>query len=330
MLVSGGLLALLVSRVDLGELGDALGAADVRWLLLGWGSHLPGMLLSVSKWRLMLGTLGLRHIGFLGLWRLYYIGSFFSTFLPTDVGGDLFRSYEAGKGIGRIPEAMAATFVERLTGFMAIVAFNALGLTLAWSFARSLGVASLLVAVALCFTAGLVLLVNDRTAAILERILARNERTSGFAERVVTFHRSVVSYRGSGAVWRIMAFSFAIQAVGILANGSYAMSLGTAIPLERLILIVPAVMMVGVIPIAINGYGVREAVIVLLFVGAGMTEADAIALALMSRIGLLLNGLVGGVLYALSPARSTPDGTSGSADGPSSRTRADEDRPRSP
>jgi hypothetical protein len=64
------------------------------------------------------------------------------------------------------------------------------------------------------------------------------------------------------------------------------------------------ILLIGVIPVTINSIGLREGAFVYLFSQLGVPGAEALALALLARIGLLLPGIVGGILFGLGTRRA--------------------------
>ena len=302
-LVSGVLIALLISWVDFGEVTDALRSAHAGWMILGLAMALPGILVSVWKWRLLLARVDITHASFFSLWRLYHIGGFFSNFLPTEMGGDVVRSYEVGRKGGRIPEALAAAFMERLTGLGAVLVFGVLGTGFSWRLAREMGLAPVMLGLSAAFVIGVAAVTSSRGSSLTGRWLTSIPRLQGLGKKVSTFHRAMVRFREARTMVAAMILSLVNQFIGILANGFYALALGASIPLMDLTLVVSAIILIGVVPVTINGYGLREATIVLLFGALGMGEGEALALAVISRVGLLLPALVGGALYSLGPDR---------------------------
>ena len=76
-------------------------------------------MLSAWKWQILLIGHGI-HFPLIALIRWYFIGAFFNTFLPTNIGGDgyrLFKTYDNPKGKAR---AIGALLLERITGVLAL------------------------------------------------------------------------------------------------------------------------------------------------------------------------------------------------------------------
>ena len=72
--------------------------------------------------------------------------------------------------------------------------------------------------------------------------------------------------------------------------------------------VAPSVALITSLPITINGWGTAEAASVLLYTQLGVAEADALSLALLTRLNFLLMGGMGGLLYLCrswrAPARA--------------------------
>ena len=56
------------------------------------------------------------------LLNLYFAGLFINNFLPSTIGGDIFRGYQVGRDVDDGALAMASVFMERFTGMTALMA----------------------------------------------------------------------------------------------------------------------------------------------------------------------------------------------------------------
>jgi uncharacterized membrane protein YbhN (UPF0104 family) len=71
-----------------------------------------------GKWRILLAAQGLVHS--LGeLVRTYFVATFYGTFLPTGVGGDVIRIMQVGRGNERALAVTASVVMERVLGLIA-------------------------------------------------------------------------------------------------------------------------------------------------------------------------------------------------------------------
>ncbi len=103
--------------------GELVATLDV-WTLVGFslvatGVRLVGIAASITRWLLMLRGQGIelpaRHV--IGA---FFIGRFLGTFLPSTLGLDGYKLYDAARFSGRVVEVSTATAVEKLLGISGI------------------------------------------------------------------------------------------------------------------------------------------------------------------------------------------------------------------
>jgi uncharacterized protein (TIRG00374 family) len=113
--VSLGFFSILISFVQGNEL--ALMFSRINWFFLLLSLILSPIMIAISclKWKLILDVGG-KRVPFMTLFRIYLIGYFFSNMLPSTVGGDVVRSYYAGKITGDQAYSAIAIFIERFSG----------------------------------------------------------------------------------------------------------------------------------------------------------------------------------------------------------------------
>jgi arylsulfatase A-like enzyme/uncharacterized membrane protein YbhN (UPF0104 family) len=101
----------LIATLDVGTL--------VTFSLVATGVRLIGIAASITRWILMLRGQGIalppRHV--IGA---FFIGRFLGTFLPSTLGLDGYKLYDAARFSGRVVEVSTATAVEKLLGISGI------------------------------------------------------------------------------------------------------------------------------------------------------------------------------------------------------------------
>jgi uncharacterized membrane protein YbhN (UPF0104 family) len=90
----------------------------------------------------------------------------------------------------------------------------------------------------------------------------------------------------------------------ILIFGYYYLgqAVGIEVPLGRYLILIPIISALLMVP-SIGGLGIREGATVLLFTQMGTTESQALALAVAYDLTLVVNGLIGAVIYILQGMR---------------------------
>ena len=94
--------------------------------------------------------------------------------------------------------------------------------------------------------------------------------------------------------------TIAFQSAGIFATYLLGVAIGSPISLSYYFILLPIVWLVAMIPISINGLGLREGAFVVLFVSIGMSKEAAIAISVLFLAQAMLQGLIGGVLFLIN------------------------------
>jgi hypothetical protein len=236
--------------------------------------------------------------------RLFWIGLFFNNFLPGSVGGDVAKvTGVAVSGPGALASSLAATILDRVLGLaalvgLALIAALALGgdrpAGLPWPALFTLGLS---VAAAL---AGLLCRGPARWAiAVLDRLFPA-ELGARFGSAVRALHACRLS------PWFLLRIIFLAAMVQVLRVGTHlavAAALGIPLSWERgleLFVLVPVLGVAVMLPVTLNGLGLREFLATALFPAIGISEGDAFALQLATYLLQLVLSLAGGALFVHS------------------------------
>ncbi len=301
--VSVTLIYILFRRIDLNELKLVVLSSD--WILLAFstGLILARQVIAATRWRIILSVYRVR-ISILKLSYWYMVAAFLNMFLPTVMGGDAARIYALSKNIDDMPSSTASVIMERLLGFLAMLTIAMTASIANPHFLENKRVLFSLCAVASAFILSLLFLFNNRilqwglgfiAGHRLDRFGKGLERFSQ-ALRVLVYHRKILTLT-------FMA-SLLFQLVGILAVNLIGRSLGLEISSWYYLIVVPVIWLITMIPLSINGMGVREGAFVLMFGVVGISSAEALIMSLLTFAQLILIGLAGGVLYLVSPLRN--------------------------
>ena len=233
--LSVGLLAWILSTAGLGQLADVARHADLRLYGLALIVAFAGILVRSLRWRWLLDAAGAR-VPFRRVVYLYFIGSFFNTFLPTGFGGDVVRVLEIGPG-ATSDQAAGTALVDRLTGF--IILFVLALVTLPFSY-RLLpaNLTWIITAMALAVLAGSALLFEGRLLRRLTGWLPRSASLAGDAWIGKTY--SVITACGRRGVLGALFWSLVFNLLQVFANVLVARALGVTVSAWVFFMIVPA------------------------------------------------------------------------------------------
>jgi uncharacterized protein (TIRG00374 family) len=310
IIISVGLLAFLVSRAGLAEISLMARSADVALLLLALMVYTGTIFLISWRWRLLLASQG-AEVGFGQVVTLYFIGFFFNNFLPTSIGGDIYRALGAGRESHKRAISAASVLVERLLGMLAVSTLAILAVTVV---VRQ-SVDGPTRALALGFAATMVLLLtlffHGRTGKILEA-LANRVSLWGLGRRLLRFYQALTLYRSQKRILALVFFiSVGYQLMIVVFSYLVGLALGLGIPLFYFVLCVPVTVIISLVPISINGVGVRETGYVFLLSKIGHDSSEALTLSLLIYGLSVVTSLTGGVLYLRRGAKTLRDSAQG-------------------
>jgi len=286
------LLFLILSRVGLPALGQTLVTGVIPGILGAALLLLLGQAVAALRWKVVLGD-GSPRWSYLV--RLYLIGGFFSLFLPTMVGGDAVRAIAASRATARPGGTVASVVIDRSLGVLALMIYAIAGMVLMPDFSiRLLQAAQLHVrgwAVALAAVALLIVVVAGGFLLRRSTRLRDGLRDAGHAAReLVNSPRQL-----------LLALTLALVVQGIYLLLWLVLARATALPIPpgTLLLAVPVVTACAMLPITLNGLGVREGAWLLLLSGQGIPPAQIVTFSLLYFLTNLVTGVVGGLVFVV-------------------------------
>ena len=297
--ISGGLLVFLFLRIDIREIVAALG--NISALLFGLGCllFLCGQVINTERWRTLLvmalGSAPTRRF----LLRLVFVGMFFNFFLPSTVGGDVVRAEMAMKRVGGRTDAYLSIVIARLMAFMAVLLIGLAASLFAWQrlgwFDRDLALSTLVFLLPI-----VAIFVVTGTGAIdrLTRVKWLPMARLGGALGVVRSFRAYTSSR-SGLAWVFVLSVLAQFAGNVFVVWALGEALGIPVPLSFHMVAIPLITLITLLPISINGIGVREGGFVYFYAKVGVAGDAAVALSLAYTLVLAVFSMLGGLSLLL-------------------------------
>lgn len=294
--VSGALIGWLSWRVDLGAVAERLRTVGVDTVGVVLALQLVNTALKSYKWQQLLAADRI-HLSHRAAFTSYMVGTFFSVFLPTAIGGDAIRAVDVARHTGRRTATATSVVADRVLGFAAI---GVVGLV-----AFALGAASALDARQRMLGAGLYLAVLAAAGFAFTDWLGRVAAWLGAARgarlrRVLLgISASVAAYRRSGKLLRWAFVSIVAQLIVIVAIWWIARALAIGASLSYFFAIVPLVSLVESLPVSIFGIGTRDVSYVYLLGLVGVSQEQALSVSLLYVVLSLGYALIGGVMFAL-------------------------------
>lgn len=294
--VSGGLLMVLLSWFDLHLLLDLFTHIALPWLVLGMVLHQTQYLLSAKKWQVILRADG-HDVPLTTLWKVYLISGFFGLFLPSGIGGDVHRVWALRRHGIMTSKSAASVLFDRVTGLFMLLSIGVIGAAL--TVGREL-LPYIFAGYGLVVALGLVLSSNR----VAGRLPEARGRYTGFVIRVL---QSFNCYRNCRlTLWVVAGISLLFQFNIVLIVWCYTRALHIVpgeVSFSELLAIVPTVFLTDVLPISINGVGVREGAFSYFFGLAGSTGAKGLALSLLLTADRYFVALPGGLMQMMQSAK---------------------------
>lgn len=284
--ISAGLLIWLFSRFDLK--GVLTYFEDLQISI--WGiaclMSLAAQILSSIRWWILSNT-----FSFPGRWPtylgFYFVGMFFNLFLPTGIGGDLFKVHFLSREKGRRFLAAFTVVGDRLFGLITMLLMGAAVVKI-WPDLLPEPFSDFLYIGGLIILAALFCLPFFQRA--IRGILPGVSRHLGDL---------LILWQMPQRLLSVLGLSFCLQALGIGAVALLGASIGIKLPLPFYFASMPLVILVTLIPISFNGIGVREGAFIYFFGLKGVGAEPALGLGLLFFSVQVALSLLGGVAYAV-------------------------------
>jgi uncharacterized protein (TIRG00374 family) len=297
-IVSGALLAYVLMRVQWAEARDLVGQTDWFFLVVSVAVGIAMIFVSAWKWYLLLRARG-KHLSLIRLFQLYLVGYFFNNVLPTNVGGDVIRGYEAGRELDDKATAMASVFVERFTGLTALVLLAVISFVSNLKLFGDTRFAFALAAAALIYTSVFIIVVDPRPLALLSR-LVRNTPLKKLMPKLQKLQEAISSYRNHrGSLYVAMVLSFVFYLLAVLNGFVSTLAFGEFVPLTNFLVIVPVIMVISMIPISLGGIGLQEWGFLFTYTAIGAGGSLGLVVAILIRLKAVFYGIIGGTLHLL-------------------------------
>ena len=220
------------------------------------------------RWCILLWTQGVR-ISFWQAYRLTWAGNFGSNFLPSTIGGDGFRMLAVHRYTGRKTISIGSVALDRIINLAAMACLIPAPLMIFGSSLLSLRGAALVLPVGL------------------------QKRFEKYFPKVVSAFRLWAS-KPWAFVYAFLA-AWPSNLLPMAATYLLAHQLGMNVTFWQVIGVQTVTYFLSVLPISVNGYGLREVAYTTLYTALGATLEQASTLALVTRFLAILSTLPGAI-----------------------------------
>jgi uncharacterized protein (TIRG00374 family) len=302
--ISLAILGGLAAKMDWALLQSSI--RETRWSL--WfaavGVYVAAQVLSAVRWRWLSQPLGFdrplrAYVGD------YFVGMFFNLLLPTSIGGDAMRAISLNARSGRKLAALMSVLLDRLSGLLVLLIL-ACGAALICPIPLPRWMVGVVFGAVAAAALGLSLL--PTAIRLLSRLDGNHIALAKCRRLAESLRNALVVFRGRPRLVIVStALSAAIQMSGVVQVALIGAALGLDVPFAIVGIAVPMVALLTLLPVSLNGMGVREAGMVLFLQPAGVAASQAVAVAFLWFCSQTVAGLLGGVVYLNVRSRRTED-----------------------
>jgi uncharacterized membrane protein YbhN (UPF0104 family) len=269
-------------------------------LLLALGIYALNVAASTWRWHVLLNAQNVR-LRRRTLFGSFLVANFFNNFLPSNIGGDVIRIRDTARVAQSKTLATTVILVDRGIGLMGLVLISALGATMvaglqghtqspiwpSWLWATFLLGAAV--------TAPVVWSPEGFGKLLRPLTVLHPEWVGG---RIQTLISALGRFRNRpGALVSCFAGALLVQALLVLFYLSVVYALRLAVNPWDLAVIVPLSFVIQMLPVSVNGFGVREATFSFYFTRLGLPIESAVLLSLVATGLTMLFSLTGAAVY---------------------------------
>lgn len=287
---------IIFKQVNIRDISTIILNLDQWLVMLATFLAVAAIVLSAYKWQILLEARSWK-LSIIALTKIYFVGLFMNNFLPSSIGGDVMRIYEVGKRINNHSEATASVVLERILATFGILLPALFALLPNKNMLGSVGNYTIYFFIGT--TIFCLIFLKPTMLKPLTRIPWQWWKKGLF--RLEEVYAVICSYKKSPtSLVKALVYSVCFQLLIILINYVILRAMGiNFITLWQCTLVIPIISAVSMIPVSINGLGIREGSYVLLFANLGLAAHQAISLSLIFFTIVTFISLPGGAFFLM-------------------------------
>jgi uncharacterized protein (TIRG00374 family) len=287
IVISVALLILTIKfmKLDLVETFNTLKNSDWKWFILCCLALYGTMFTNAYRWRVL--ALQLNYdLSYPEALKLYFESMFSNNFLPSNFGGDAWRSYELGRKDKAWLKAASTVIMERLFGFTMMFGFMPVAL-IAIRFSPFKGAIPEKIELALWLSFTGMLLIYATYFLWSKINIGFIQKIRFTLEEYTKCHKSLQT---------VTLWTFLTHVCLMLSNIFAALATYVSfaeVPFWYWFIVVPTSTLLSFVIPAVKGVGAKEASYIYLLAFIGVSSSDALAIAFLVFLGTLVATLPG-------------------------------------
>lgn len=298
--VSVGVLAVLLLRLDAARLWLHVRHASLGWLGAAMAVYAANVAIGSWRWQRLMVSQDI-EMPFPAVAASVLVAAFLNNFLPSNLGRDVVRIRDSSRPAGSFVLAATVVFADRVVGLLTLVAVSAIGATVAASRApravspawpallwTSFGLTVLGSVWAIVSPGTVSRLLRPFVAVYPERVAPLVTKVTTALERFGRAPRALLACCGAALVEQAAMVCFYI---------AVARALQVRVAPWDFAMVVPIATLVQMVPVSINGLGVREATFSLFFASIGLPASSGLVVSLVAHALVMLASVSGALVW---------------------------------
>ncbi len=287
---------LLTYKTSVTETLYVLKGADPFWLLTSFLLHVLGLFISAFRWQILIKAQG-DHARLVFLAKSYLVGAFFNNFLPSRIGGDISRIRDGSRYSQTLLKSSAIILVERLSGIIILLVFASVASIFRISIAQEIPIVWISLLLGLLGLLLIFIFFTPFTDRLI-KIIPDKKFLIKIKSKTFDFKNIILQYKDKKiALAKTLFWAFLLQINVIMHFFLIGKALHLQIQFYDYFIFIPIVLLIQLIPITINGLGLREGSYIEIFEFYGVAPGAAFSFALIDVAFMLIIGLAGGIVY---------------------------------
>lgn len=277
----------IFNQVDFSALLKAISTLNMNYFLMALLLQILSSLVAAYKWSNIMNRLG-QVSSFSSYAKIYMIGCLFNQVLPTSVGGDAVRVAYANRLGADFRTGFYSVFTDRYFGILGLLLLNAVSLTALYG-KIPVTVFSLLCLITTAISIlAMFVLIPSQIHTLKNLKLIRD---------IYHLSQILVMQLRSKQVFMLLFLGVIANFLTIYAIYYIARALDLPIQLIDLLGIMPAILLITLLPISFAGWGLREGAMIGFLLFLGLSKTAILALSVLYGFLLILASLPGLYFY---------------------------------
>lgn len=285
------------------EFKTTVQSAAGNWRLLSTGVFLYFICLFACtiRWLLLLKTQNF-NITFPRAFALYFIGHFFSSFMPGATSGDLIKAvYVARETPDKKTEVVSTVFIDRILGLLGLIILAVLMMSFRLDFFLAHHATRMALVFNLVMLAGTILgafVVFGRNLAEKWTFFSQLEERTRLGVIITKAYKAFhLCIRNPGVLSKTIALSVLNHVIIVCVIYCIGISIGVKLRFVDYLTVFPVINAIAGLPVTPGGLGMREGAAIYILGALSVPAPAALALSLLVYLTTLFWAMIGGMVY---------------------------------